>query len=516
MLEALLGEIAQANFTALPWPESAREQAMEALRFLLSGSLTERPKENGTKRAVKFRNLAWCFVAGPDFRPIPARTWNTLEKLIDAGMVYFTPNTFFSRRRKTRDALRWLNALWVDVDDPAACDLDVLDRCSELGLPLPSLVVKTPHGLHVFWKIQRVRATEKALKLYSKVLRALAEAFGADVKAATPEHFLKIPRVILRFERVEYELRDFLVLLDDGYPTAAPGGRVAIQNILSHPAVQKLLEGVPEGVRNNTCFTLARAHRWSGYSYEETLQAMLEWNQRNRPPLRENEVRASVRSAYRGLNRPPAARWIRELSGMAFSYQIARRAGGDVKRPCGRPRVQEVARERFVALIWEAGGSLTTRDGRRKIAAQLGVSERTLNGVVAALVAEGLLSVSTRRLGRGNGAETTYAIANAVPAQNYNTAKNSDGETSREKAQPDQVEDAGTRLLENAIKCCFEFAELTEASGEDLRFFIELLVRHSPECVIEKIDELKRIKARDPTGFLVEHPRRWLVHLLRI
>ncbi|MEW5762334.1 MAG: hypothetical protein AB1776_03925 [Bacillota bacterium] len=65
-------------------------------------------------------------------------------------------------------------------------------------------------------------------------------------------------------------------------------------------------------------------------------------------------------------------------------------------------------------IIRDAGGQLITRKGRRELAAKLGVGERTLTTIVSELVREGVLSVYTRRLGRGRGAETTYSM---VPAE---------------------------------------------------------------------------------------------------
>lgn len=74
--------------------------AMEVMRFLLDGSLTE--KSNcGKNTVVKSNNLAWTFLAGPDFQPVGIRTYSTLQKKV-AEAIYFTPNTFFHRKKKTR------------------------------------------------------------------------------------------------------------------------------------------------------------------------------------------------------------------------------------------------------------------------------------------------------------------------------------------------------------------------------------------------------------------------------
>lgn len=46
-LENMLKGIADFDYTQMAWPESSREQVMEALRFLLDGSLTLRRKQRG-------------------------------------------------------------------------------------------------------------------------------------------------------------------------------------------------------------------------------------------------------------------------------------------------------------------------------------------------------------------------------------------------------------------------------------------------------------------------------------
>lgn len=99
--------------TARTWPETPQTEVMDALRFLLRDSLTEAPRGREQARADNLNDLGWAFVAGPDFRPVAVRTYAGLGKKMNARAVYFTLNTFYSRRRKTADALRRLNALWV-------------------------------------------------------------------------------------------------------------------------------------------------------------------------------------------------------------------------------------------------------------------------------------------------------------------------------------------------------------------------------------------------------------------
>lgn len=63
--------------------------------------------------------------------------------------------------------------------------------------------------------------------------------------------------------------------------------------------VEKLLEGVEEGQRNDSLARLAGHYFGKGLGFEETKIILLDWNKRNRPPLPETEVIRTVESIYR-------------------------------------------------------------------------------------------------------------------------------------------------------------------------------------------------------------------------
>ncbi|MGP9043233.1 primase C-terminal domain-containing protein [Cytobacillus kochii] len=94
-------------------------------------------------------------------------------------------------------------------------------------------------------------------------------------------------------------------------------------NLFSHPALLKLLEGVEKGKRDNTCYTLALAYKSIGLSMEEAEQKLHKWNLKNMPALSFVQVHKKVKSAYKnGAPLGPSARYISELSGTPFSYQV--------------------------------------------------------------------------------------------------------------------------------------------------------------------------------------------------
>jgi hypothetical protein len=387
---------------------SSREQANAGCRFLLGD----------TFEAAELNNISYVFTASRDFRPAAARGYKALEKQMDSGAVYFTPNTFYSRREKTKSALRWLNAIFVDIDDPALIADDIFDRCWEQGLPVPSLINKTPGGLHVYWKIKPVRATEKALRLYASLLRSVAVAVDGDPAAATPERYLRIPRCIVHSSAAAYTLQDFSKWRDENVETATPGSRetgaLVTNGILDHPAVQKLLEGVEKGRRDNTAFTLALAFKTAGHTEAQTLAVLQAWNFKNRPPLPAAQLRAKARSAYKSKYRGPSAHWISSLAGMPFKYRrVTRIAKNEQKRRPGRPGKRPEVRVQLLALLQENGGSIEVRN-QSELAKRIRISTMTLRREIATLKNEGMLIVKTLRLGKGRGAMTTYALTPPV------------------------------------------------------------------------------------------------------
>jgi len=69
--------------------------------------------------------------------------------------------------------------------------------------------------------------------------------------------------------------------------------------IVRCPAVNDLLKGVEEGLRDVAAFALARFYKSLGLLYQETELLLLDWNNRNNPPLPEKQLIKCVKQAYR-------------------------------------------------------------------------------------------------------------------------------------------------------------------------------------------------------------------------
>lgn len=76
------------------------------------------------------------------------------------------------------------------------------------------------------------------------------------------------------------------------------------QALLHHPAVKKLLAGVCEGQRDNTCYTLALAFKAAGYDAEQTEKRLHDWNKKNDPPLTKIEIKRKVKALLSRLRLP--------------------------------------------------------------------------------------------------------------------------------------------------------------------------------------------------------------------
>ena len=113
--------------------------------------------------------------------------------------LYCTLNTFF-RPMRNLDSLRWLNALYIDLD----CYKLELRKDSVLyeleqdwfgrSIPTPSFVIDSGRGLYLIWQIEPVPSM--ALSLWSALqtrLYKLLKPFGADPNATDAARVLRVP-----------------------------------------------------------------------------------------------------------------------------------------------------------------------------------------------------------------------------------------------------------------------------------------------------------------------------------
>ncbi|SDC61244.1 Primase C terminal 1 (PriCT-1) [Pelagirhabdus alkalitolerans] len=304
------------------------------LKGLYGDQLTEEPsKQMNTTKGQYHSHLAWGFITN-DFldKPTPFRTYSTLFQVSERA-TYYTPNSFYRNDQRQKKALRWLNAMVVDIDvngDSQPLTLiELIDRIDEAGLPNVSLVVSTPSGgFHVYWFFEEPRrAFPKVTDHYERIQTEVAKALGGDFMAIGAERWFRLPKadnVAYRTEnRVSFdELCDWFTINYENNTYQSTFHISKPNSLFEHPAVKKLLQGVSEGKRDNTCYTLALACKAEGYCKDQTIHLLLQWNLKNEPPMSNREIYQKVRSAYKkGSPSGPSSYWLSVLSGIHFSYQ---------------------------------------------------------------------------------------------------------------------------------------------------------------------------------------------------
>lgn len=148
--------------------------------------------------------------------------------------VYFTPNTFVSRKDKKKscnreqDCIKRLNALYVDLDvykvgmSASEVAYEVQTNLSYLGLPLYTFLISSGRGLYLIWKLNDedgyINAVHKRWHAVEDYFISQLECFGADRCVSDSSRVLRVPFsfnsksgsmvTILDFNDVSYSLYD--------------------------------------------------------------------------------------------------------------------------------------------------------------------------------------------------------------------------------------------------------------------------------------------------------------------
>ena len=396
---------------------------VEELKALYDTQLSEAPKRASQTQQTGYSNdLGWVYLCNDFTKPKAVRTYQTLFKAQE-NYTYFTPNTFYRNDRREAATLRWINAFSIDIDvkneqNNGLTFPDLIDLIDESGLPTPTLIVATPSGgFHIHWYLHEPRrAYPNVIEEHKKLQRAIAQAVQGDVLAVGPERWFRLPNqrntLFRSSSRISFnELREWRELQEDE-SSFKENIKVGKGNLIEHPAIQKLLAGVSEGQRDNTCYTLALALKASGYTQQETLDFLHSWNEKNDPPMRSIDVERKVKSAYKeGAPLGPSSYWINTLSGMPFKYQAWEAAKPREDRSYSH---LEEWKTDILAVLQQNGGCIS---GAQRELIQMvrssadrskTISYTTFKRLITLLVEEGLITKHVE--GKGRNARTTLTI----------------------------------------------------------------------------------------------------------
>lgn len=400
---------------------------MNTYRAIYGDQLTEKPKKQIEQQQSGYNShLGWVFVCNKfEEKPKAVRTYHSLFGASKA-YTYYTPNTFYRNDRRDTGALRWINAMVVDFDVKNGQNKDmtfpdVMDLITQAGLPEPSLVVSTPsRGFHIYWYLNSPkRAWPKVIEHYKRIQETISEVLKGDPQAVGAERWFRMPTesntVYQSNSRVSFDnLCNWLQIHQETCQEERKAVCINGEGLMYHPAIKKLLEGVCEGQRDNTCYTLALTFKSQGYTEKETEERLYKWNENNNPSMRKIDIKRKVKSAFKvGAPVGPSATWIRRLSGMAFTY---------VTWEAAKPREERTYshldewKDDVLNYLKVQGGEVV--GSQRKIASAIKSSSdgaksipySTFKKVIEHLINIGLLSKSVE--GKGRAAITTIKLVN--------------------------------------------------------------------------------------------------------
>lgn len=398
----------------------------EFFSLLFSNHMNAYPKKTPSpyKKRLYDDERQWVFIGSKEKMKSMA-TQSTLFAAVgdpEFNSTYYTPNGYYRRDQRLTESLRWLNGYVFDLDISGDTVLDIMDRLHDAGLPSPTAIVKTPSGGHhvsYFFK-ESVRATPKAISLYTAIMRHIAVDIKSDLSAVGANRIFRTPSesnlVYFNHENL-YEFDVFKNWREINHPfTSTKSGEFSIYtgNIMSHPALQYLLEApCSEGNRDKTAFTLSLAMKASKWSQAEAENAIRVWyatsvhraSAPGKDPFTERDAIYKVEYVYRNSSlNLPSAQMIRELSGMNFYYQ------NRVTWVSAKPRNE---RERVHLTEWKEDLLALLESEKELIGTQEELAKRincplaSFKEVIRSLKESEEIIVETRR---GRGGNTTIRL----------------------------------------------------------------------------------------------------------
>jgi P4 family phage/plasmid primase-like protien len=232
--------------------------------------------------------------------------------------VYFGVNPRATEARGD-DSVEVARVLWADFD---GCDQEEAGaRLAGSGLPWPTAMVCSGHGVHAYWRLAAPITPEQFHQLQDRLARLL----HSDRKVKNPERIARLPGtrhvakgdgaecVIIEVAGGVAELAEIEEVLPPPpappKPPAAPspfaGPANGAPRLPIRRASEKVLQqGVGEGERDDSLFSLACDLAAAGVPEAGAERLVLEAAARCSPPFPEMEARAKVRSAYSKPRRP--------------------------------------------------------------------------------------------------------------------------------------------------------------------------------------------------------------------
>lgn len=243
-----------------------------------------------------------------------------LQKLnADGWNIYAGPNPRKEKGQSGDEAVKLCRCLFADFDDVAGsavispADI-VLAQIEEKHLPKPTLLINSGHGIHAYWRLSEPLEPDQ----WRQLQRRLNQTIGSDPAIKNPERLMRLPgfqnvkaepvdcSIVYAEPDLVYELPDIVKHLAKlPKPRTTPAGTTAGKKpgLMERKGRAVLYASkwpvVAEGQgRNNAAFAHAcQLRRDFDLPDSEAWEILSQWNDRNSPPLDDQELRQAFSGA---------------------------------------------------------------------------------------------------------------------------------------------------------------------------------------------------------------------------
>lgn len=181
------------------------------------------------------------------------------------------------------------NAIFLDFDDTT---LETIRYTIDVkGVPLPSMVINSGGGFHVYWILEKSAGHE-----LQPVIKKLAETLGADVKATDIARIMRIPdtnnlkRDPVNAELIELnsnvtDIEDMKEAIDFKPAPAEQKGNGVIKELADtkQNGLNNMARGVEKGSRNFSAGRIVQTLKRMNYTKQEIKDIVYRWNSLNKP-----------------------------------------------------------------------------------------------------------------------------------------------------------------------------------------------------------------------------------------
>ena len=240
-------------------------------------------------------------------KDLPAQ-YRRLKKENDNQVdIYFGLNPRKAPGGKSASDIASVRAVAADLDNNIT-EKDARSELAETGLPHPTFILRSGHGIHFYWSLI---STKVSLEDWKKAQQSIIKAFAgaADDKIKDLPRIMRLPG-FTNWKIPDKPVKAFLIETGTArFPIDAfLGKQVATQSPIER--ARKYLDRVPgatqgQGGDQATYIAACRLVKDFDLSDADALIVLTEWNQKCNPPWSDADLRKKIASARTsGTGRP--------------------------------------------------------------------------------------------------------------------------------------------------------------------------------------------------------------------